>query len=185
MPSGKGNSDPSSSDDDHITGLSFRALRPTNNHRRPKTTANSPIHKAFPRAPDPERKRRTRPSKSQTKPLEVISHFSLFLAGSRKDPITSTIPVRKDHKIIKTTSVLVATSGHNILPIPGPKKVKTPAKIPTTPSITGLKLESKPKIWTMNPGIEFEIILVIICIKTPVAAPEKQPISNPIKDPQI
>ena len=56
---------------------------------------------------------------------------------------------------------------------------------PLLPVETGLKLESKPKIWTMNPGIEFEIILVIICIKSPVAAPEKQPISNPIKDPQI
>jgi hypothetical protein len=56
---------------------------------------------------------------------------------------------------------------------------------PYLPVETGLKLESKPKIWTMNPGIEFEMILVIICIKTPVAAPEKQPISNPIKDPCI
>ena len=53
------------------------------------------------------------------------------------------------------------------------------------PAETGLKLESKPNIWTMNPGIEFEMILVIIRIKPPVAAPEKQPISNPIKDPQI
>jgi hypothetical protein len=56
---------------------------------------------------------------------------------------------------------------------------------PYLPVETGLKLESNPKIWTMNPGIEFEIILVIICIKTPVAAPEKQPIRNPIKGPQI
>jgi hypothetical protein len=55
---------------------------------------------------------------------------------------------------------------------------------PYLPVETGLKLESYPKIRPVNPGIEFEIILVIICIKTPVAAPEKQPISNPIKNPQ-
>jgi len=56
---------------------------------------------------------------------------------------------------------------------------------PYLPVETGLKLESNPKIWTMNPGVEFKMILVIICIKTPIAAPEKQPISNPIIDPRI
>jgi hypothetical protein len=67
--------------------------------------------------------------------LNAIIHFSFISPGSRKDPINSATPVISAQKEIKTSSVLVATSGHNILPIPGPKKVRTPAKIPTTPSI--------------------------------------------------
>jgi hypothetical protein len=106
-----------------------------NDHRKPKTIAESPIAEAFPTAPNPERKSRIRPSKTHTKPLRVITHFSFISPGRRKDPINSANPVRSAQKEIKISSVLVATWGHNILPIPGPKKVRTPAKIPMTPSI--------------------------------------------------
>jgi len=61
----------------------------------------------------------------------------------------------------------------DLLRIRSSKQMPRLTEKPYLPVETVLKLESQPKIWTMNPRIEFEIILVIICIKTPVAAPEK------------